>query len=98
MCDRWRNDFAAFLADMGPKPSPDHTVDRINPDGHYEPGNCRWATPAEQAHTKRQPVRTVEINGETLTIAEWSAHRHPADHDQEPDQTRDERREDHRSQ
>lgn len=52
VCERWR-DFAAFLADMGPRPSPSHTIDRINPDGNYEPGNCRWATWAEQRRTQR---------------------------------------------
>lgn len=44
----WRHDFAAFYAHIGPRPSTTHTVDRINPDGHYEPGNVRWATKKEQ--------------------------------------------------
>ena len=51
MCDRWRNDFTAFITDMGPR-SPDLTLDRINNDGNYEPGNCRWATKLEQARNK----------------------------------------------
>lgn len=53
VCDRWRRNHLAFLHDMGPKPSPAHTLDRINPDGNYEPGNCRWATREEQARTMR---------------------------------------------
>ena len=55
ICARW-DDFAAFLADMGPKPSPRHSIDRINNDGHYEPDNCRWATREAQRKTRRQPV------------------------------------------
>ncbi len=53
VCEKWRKDFMAFLADMGPIPSPDHSLDRYpNNLGNYEPGNCRWATPKEQGWTK----------------------------------------------
>lgn len=61
VCARWRGDFGAFLADMGPKPSSKHTLDRIDVDGHYEPGNCRWATLIEQANNKRK--RAVVTDG-----------------------------------
>lgn len=68
VCDRW-NDFAAFLADMGKKPSPTHSIDREDVNGHYEPGNCRWATPTQQANNRRNTVH-VEANGETRPAAE----------------------------
>lgn len=55
VCPQWLgpNGFAQFLADMGRKPSPKHSIDRVDNDGHYEPGNCRWATKAEQSRNRR---------------------------------------------
>ena len=71
ICDRWRNDFTAFLADVGFAPSPDHSIDRINVDGNYEPGNVVWSTRKQQARNRRSN-RRITHNGETLTLAEWS--------------------------
>jgi hypothetical protein len=48
VCDRWLASFEDFLADMGRKPSDTHSIDRKDNDGHYDPGNCRWATGVEQ--------------------------------------------------
>ena len=72
ICRKWRNSFEAFLADMGRKPSPRHSIDRFpDPNGNYEPGNCRWATPQEQGQNFRTTKR-IEFNGELLTSQEWS--------------------------
>lgn len=63
VCQRWRESFAAFVADMGPRPSPEHSIDRINNDGNYEPGNCRWTTWDVQANNRSAPKATEDSAG-----------------------------------
>ncbi|MDQ5917678.1 MAG: hypothetical protein QG660_789 [Pseudomonadota bacterium] len=58
VCERWHS-FDNFYADMGLKPSSKHSIDRIDNDGHYEPGNCRWATAKEQRANQRPPQQRV---------------------------------------
>lgn len=71
ICDRWLNSFEDFLSDMGPCP-PGLTIDRWpNPNGNYEPGNCRWATIQEQGNNRRTN-HLLTLNGRTQTIAQWS--------------------------
>lgn len=71
MCDRWLNSPEAFLADVGPRPTPRHEIDREDNDGHYEPGNVRWVERPINSRNRRSN-RFVEINGESLTIAGWA--------------------------
>lgn len=71
VCDRWRGSFDAFLSDMGERPSKDHSIDRIDNQGNYEPGNCRWATRSEQA-ANRTVAKTLTAFGLTLPLAEWA--------------------------
>lgn len=68
VCKRWFKSFENFFADMGKKPSPQHTLDRYpNNDGNYEPSNCRWATKRQQAENTRRN-RYVEYRGEFVLI------------------------------
>lgn len=71
VCAQW-DDFTTFLADMGEAPSAKHSIDRVSPDGDYEPANCRWATKAEQDNN-RTTCKWFTHKGETLNIAQWAA-------------------------
>lgn len=69
VCDEWRNDLPRFCADMGPRPTPHHSIERVDNDGPYSPSNCVWAPPEIQAVNKRTTV-TYLYRGEHLTLPE----------------------------
>lgn len=71
VCERWRHSFENFFADMGLKPTPKHSIDRIDTNGNYEPSNCRWATHTEQMRNTRRNVYWT-YNGESLCLSEWA--------------------------
>lgn len=70
VCERW-NKFEAFAADMGARPSPRHSLERLNNDGDYEPSNCVWATKHQQALNRRTSIR-VTFGGQTKVLKEWA--------------------------
>lgn len=71
VCDRWRKGFVNFYADMGPRPSLEHTIDRKDNNGPYSPENCKWETWHNQYRNRRQTV-WIEFQGETLCQKDWA--------------------------
>lgn len=71
ICDRWLTSFDNFIKDMGFKPTPKHTIDRINNNGDYSPSNCRWATYREQNSNRSNNV-WVDFRGKNMILADWS--------------------------
>lgn len=71
VCDRWlgKNGFSNFCKDMGEKPTPKHTIDRIDNDGHYEPSNCRWADQKTQVNNSTAP-KIVNVDGIVMNLSD----------------------------
>ncbi len=72
VCERW-NDFNNFINDMGMAPTKNHSIDRINNNGDYEPGNCRWATKIEQSNNQRS-TNFYEAEGVSMPASQWAEH------------------------
>lgn len=70
VCERW-NQFLNFVADMGPRPTSAHTIDRIDNEKNYSPENCRWATRKQQG-ANRRGLHILEYNGERLMVTQWA--------------------------
>lgn len=71
ICDAWKDSFETFLNDMGVRPSPQHSIDRIDSSGNYEPTNCRWATRKVQTGNRKSNVH-LTLNGQTFILSEWA--------------------------
>lgn len=71
VCPEWKASFLSFFLSVGHKPTPRHTLERIDNSLGYGPGNCRWATPKEQSRNTRTN-HLIEWDGQTKTIAEWA--------------------------
>lgn len=69
VCEHWRSDFMNFYGDMGPRPSPKHSIDRIDVNGDYEPSNCRWASSRVQSRNKRTN-RIIVFRGRNMPLAD----------------------------
>lgn len=72
MCPRWLNSFSAFYHDMGAKPTPKHTLERIDNNKGYSPKNCRWATVQEQAQNRRNTI-IIDYLGQYITLKEFAS-------------------------
>ena len=71
ICQAWHENFMVFYEDLGSRPGPEYSLERIDNDGNYEPGNCRWATQKQQCRNTRTN-RNLTHNGKTLCVAAWA--------------------------
>lgn len=72
VCEEWRNDFMAFLAHVGPRPSPKHSIDRIDSNKDYMPGNVRWATAQQQSSNRPNYCHFLSYDGRRQALSEWA--------------------------
>lgn len=70
-CPEW-TDFGAFYADMGPRPSREHSLERLDNDGNYEPGNCEWATRSEQRNNTSQGLAIMTLGDRSQSMKKWA--------------------------
>lgn len=70
VCERWRKSFVDFIADLGPRPSRRHSLERLDNAGPYSPENCRWGTDYEQSRNKRTS-RYLTFRGRTMVMNDW---------------------------
>jgi hypothetical protein len=68
VCERWQNSFNDFIADMGSRPSKRHTIERIDVNGDYEPGNCKWIPKTDQSENTRR-THWILLRGEKMSVA-----------------------------
>lgn len=71
ICDRWRDSFENFIADVGHRPSSKHSIERIDNDGNYEPGNVKWATKKEQSRNRRDN-QYITFQGRRMVLMDWA--------------------------
>lgn len=71
ICELWRNSFEEFYKSVGPRPSKKHSIDRIDNNGNYEPGNCKWSTMMEQTRNRSSTV-FLTFNGKTMCVTDWA--------------------------
>lgn len=71
VCDEWLNSFSMFFAYIGKKPTPAHSLDRIDTNGNYEPGNVKWSTSIEQMNNTSRNIYITYL-GETKSLANWA--------------------------
>jgi hypothetical protein len=72
VCERWKNSYDNFLEDMGRIPSTDHTIERMDNLGNYEPSNCKWIHKSEQPKNRGSFNRVFSYNGETRILKDWA--------------------------